>query len=89
MILRPEGLSLAEIKPRADQVKIFTTHRQITRTKEGVASSANERSKTPLTMTANTDLCPRVIRRSEKADTTTRTAPRRSNHPALCSASHS
>jgi len=89
MILRPEGRSLAEIKPLMDQVKIFTTHRELTRTKEGVASSANERSKTPLTMTAETVLCPRAIRRSAEADTTTRTAPRRSDHAALCSASHS
>ena len=63
--------------------------REITRTKEGVASSANEKSKTPLTMTADTVLGPRVIRRSEEAATTTRTASRRSDHPALCSASHS
>jgi hypothetical protein len=89
MILRPEGLSLAEIKALAHQVKIFTTHREITRTKEAVASSANERSKTLLTMTASTVLGPGVIRRSEEAATTTRTAPRRSDHPALCSASHS
>jgi hypothetical protein len=70
MILRPEGLSLAEIKPRADQVKIFTTHRDITRTKKRVASNANERSKTLLMTTANTDFGTGVIRRNEEADTT-------------------
>ena len=67
-------------KTARGSVKIFTTHREITRTKEGVASIANERSKTLLTMTASTVLGPGVIRRSEEADTTTRTAPRRSDH---------
>lgn len=46
------------------------TNRKTTRTKKRVASSADDRNKTLLMTTANTEFGTGVIRRNEKADTT-------------------
>lgn len=46
------------------------TDRNTTRPKKRVASSANERNKTLLMTTANTNFGAGVIRRNEEADTT-------------------